>query len=94
MSGLKLVVAFCGALLVGSAISAAPAAAAPMMDPFVSGSVQTETPNVEKARIVCNAWGRCWRTRPRYYGPRFYGAPRIYGRPMYRRHYRRGYRRW
>ena len=91
MSGLKLVVAFCGALLVGSAISAAPAAAAPMMDPFVSGSAQTETQNVEKARIVCNAWGRCWRTRPRVYAPRFY-----YGRPAYRRGYgyRRGYRRW
>lgn len=85
MSGMKLVVAFCGALLLGSAFSAAPAAAAPMVDPFVSGSSQTQAPNVEKARIVCNAWGRCWRTRPRYYAPRFY-----YGRPVYRRHFYRG----
>ncbi len=91
MTKLKLVIAFCGALVAGAAGMSAPAAAAPMMDPFAAGATQSDAAqNVEKARIVCNAWGRCWRTRPRYYAPRFY-----YGRPMYRRHYhRRHWRRW
>ena len=94
MSRLKLVIAFCGALLAGgAAMSVSPASAAPMVDPFVAGSSQTTAPNVEKARIVCNAWGRCWRTGPRYYRPRYYRPryyrPRFYGRPGYRRHYRR-----
>ena len=28
---------------------------------------------VEQVRLVCNEWGRCWRTGPRYgyYGPRY-----------------------
>ena len=89
MSGMKLVVAFCGALLFGSAM-AAPASAAPMADPFVAGAAQTESPTVEKARIVCNAWGRCWRTGPRYYRPRYY-RPRYYRRGW---GHRRGFRRW
>ena len=94
MSRLKLVIAFCGALLAGgTAMSVSSASAAPMVDPFVAGSTQTTAPNVEKARIVCNAWGRCWRTGPRYYRPRYYRPryyrPRFYGRPGYRRHYRR-----
>jgi hypothetical protein len=37
---------------------------------------------VEQVRLVCNQWGRCWRTGPRYYGYG-YGAPR--------RYYGRGY---
>ncbi|HRY03464.1 MAG: hypothetical protein KDJ20_09000 [Hyphomicrobiales bacterium] len=94
MSKFKLVLAFCGALIAGgAAMSVSSASAAPMVDPFVAGSTQTTAPNVEKARIVCNAWGRCWRTGPRYYRPRYYRPryyrPRFYGRPGYRRHYRR-----
>jgi len=83
--------AIAAAVTLGAGIfAAAPASAAPMMDPFVAGAADTAVPSVEKARVVCDAWGRCWRTRPRYYAPRFY-----YGRPMYRRHYhRRYYRRW
>ncbi len=92
MSRIRLIVAFCGALAAGAAIMSAPAAAAPMVDPFVAGAAESTTaPTAEKARIVCNAWGRCWRVRPRFYGPRFYGG---YGyRPRY---YRRGWghRRW
>ena len=96
MSKFKLVLAFCGALIAGgAAMSVSSASAAPMVDPFVAGSTQTTAPNVEKARIVCNAWGRCWRTGPRFYGPRFYG-PRYYRPRYYRRHWRprRYYRRW
>ncbi|HMN73667.1 MAG TPA: hypothetical protein PKA55_17545 [Rhodoblastus sp.] len=91
MSKIRLILAFCGALAAGAVMMSAPAAATPTMDPFAGAATQsTSAPTVEKARIVCNAWGRCWRTRPRYYAPRFY-----YGRPMYRRHYhRRHWRRW
>jgi hypothetical protein len=46
---------------------------------------------VEQVRLVCNEWGRCWRTGPRYYryggyyGPRRYYGPRYgyYGGPRY-----------
>lgn len=95
MSKMKLVIAFCGALVAGAAAMSAPATAAPMVDPFVAGSAQTTAPNVEKARIVCNAWGRCWRTGPRFYGPRYY-RPRYYRPRYYRRHWgpRRHWRRW
>jgi hypothetical protein len=34
--------------------------------------------DVENVRVVCNRWGRCWRTARRYYGPRYY-APPAYG---------------
>jgi hypothetical protein len=33
---------------------------------------------VEQVRLVCNEWGRCWRTGPRYYRYGYYG-PRRYG---------------
>jgi hypothetical protein len=52
-------------------------------------------PLVEEARVVCNRYGRCWRTRghayghyrgPRYYG--YYGRPRYYAWPGYPHYYR------
>ena len=43
--------------------------------------------DVEQARVVCNRWGRCWRTGPRY----GYYAPR-YHRPYAYRPYGYGYR--
>lgn len=39
----------------------------------------------EPVRLVCNEWGRCWNTGPRYgyrygYGPRYrYYGPRYHG---------------
>ena len=37
------------------------------------------TAPIEQVRLVCNEWGRCWRTGPRYYrygyGPRPYYGP-------------------
>ena len=84
--------AIAAAVTLGASVfAAAPASAAPMADPFVKGATETGAPVTEQVRLVCDAWGRCWRTRPRVYAPRFYGGPRYYGRPMYRRHY--GYRR-
>lgn len=99
MSRSRTVLAISAALAFGAAVfAAAPASAAPMADPFVGGAAQSTTaPGIEQVRLVCDAWGRCWRTRPRYYAPRFY-----YGRPMYRRGWgyrggwghRRHFRRW
>ena len=72
--------------LAGAAVlSATTAAGAFPMAPI--GSTETL---IEKAAIVCNDWGRCWRTGPRYYrygyyGPRRYWGPRYgyYGGPYY-----------
>ncbi len=72
MSRTSLGLAVAAALSFGGlAMSTAPAAAAPMLDPGVASTTQNS--NVEKARIVCNRWGRCWR-RPNVWGPRFYGG--------------------
>src|SRR3989440_12771759 len=35
---------------------------------------------IEQVRLVCNQWGRCWRTGPRYYGYGYDGARPYYGR--------------
>src|ERR1044072_6410141 len=37
---------------------------------------------VEQVRLVCNEWGRCWRTGPRYYRYGYYGTRRYWG-PRY-----------
>lgn len=67
-------------LVLGAAVFAAtPASAAPMVDRGVVDAIQHDQAQVQKARLVCNAWGRCWRTRPRYYAPLY--APRPYYRP-------------
>ncbi|MCB1536083.1 MAG: hypothetical protein KDJ44_15550 [Rhodoblastus sp.] len=74
----KALIAMSAALVMGAAAFAAPASAAPMADRGVVAAIQQDHAQVEKARIVCNEWGRCWRTRPRYYAAPFYGPPRIY----------------
>lgn len=78
----------------GLAMTQTVAAAAPMVDPGVASAADLGS-SVEKARIVCDAWGRCWRTRPRYYAPRYYyGGPRFYGHRHYYGHRHRHWRRW
>ncbi len=67
-------VALATALAAGGLAVGGAASAAPMIDPGVA-TANARADGVEKARIVCDAWGRCWRTRPRYYGP-YYGPPR------------------
>ena len=48
--------------------------------------------NIENVRLVCNEWGRCWRTRGAryYYGDGYgyggYNSYNYYGGPRYR-HY-------
>lgn len=44
----------------------------------------------EKVALVCDDWGRCWRTRPRYYRYR-HGPPYRYGHYGPGRGYYRGY---
>lgn len=54
-------------------------------------------PLVQPARVVCDAWGRCFRVRPRYYGPTYVAPAYVQPFGFYqRRHYHRyGYgRRW
>jgi len=58
------------------------------------GNAATSGSDVQDVRLVCNRWGRCWRTG-RYYGPRYrpyygygYGYPAYgygYGRPYWGR---------
>lgn len=71
----------------GAVLSAATASAAPI------GLVQTQdVANVEQVRLVCDAYGRCWRQPNYYYGGPVY-APRFgYGYGGYRRGWRG--RRW
>lgn len=34
---------------------------------------------VEQVRLVCDRWGRCWRTGPRFYRHGYYGPRRYWG---------------
>lgn len=64
---------------------------------FAAGSVQAAPlmpmapsldAGVENVRLVCNEWGRCWRTGPRtYYGDSYGYNSYNYYQPRYRRHY-------
>ncbi|WGS23548.1 MULTISPECIES: hypothetical protein [unclassified Bradyrhizobium] len=56
------------AALGGVALTAAPASAMPNGIPNAG-----QVPNVERVRLVCNPWGRCW-SRPNYYGAYAYGG--------------------
>jgi hypothetical protein len=89
-SKVKLKYALVGlAALGGAALSAGTASAMPI-------GLATNTDiaaNVEQVRLVCDFYGRCFRTGPRYYG---YGGPVVgygYG-GGYRRYGYGGYRRW
>lgn len=63
-----------GAVAALAALSLSPASAFP-----VAPLGATASP-VEQVRLVCNEWGRCWRTGPRYYRYGYSGGP-------YYRHY-------
>ena len=90
---MKTLLSIAGAtMLLASAASAAP------LSPAAVGT--SEASNIDQVRLVCNEYGRCWRTRgPRYvyrgyddgyYGGRSYGyyggGPAYYG-PGYGRGY-------
>ena len=83
MSQKTLGLAVAAALTFGGwAISAAPAAAAPTLDPFLGSAANVDREKPEQVRWVCNRWGRCWWRRS-HWGPRYYG-----------RHYWRGRHHW
>jgi hypothetical protein len=48
----------------------APASAAP----FGAKNVMNPDPSVEKARLVCDEFGRCWQSQPAPYVPRTSGG--------------------
>jgi hypothetical protein len=83
---MKTLLSIAGAtMLLASAASAAP------LSPTAVGT--SEASNIDQVRLVCNRYGRCWRTGPRYvyrgyddgyYGRRGYG---YYGGPGYGRGY-------
>src|SRR4029077_5979976 len=82
MKAIKLILA--AGVLSGGLLAATAATAMPVA-PLPSDTLN----NVEQARYVCNAWGRCW-WRPNYYsGYRAYGYA-----PRYHRRWHRGYRHW
>lgn len=86
----KLKYALAGLTALGGLAMVSGTASAMPMSPI------TQTSNVENVRLVCDAYGRCWR-RPNYYAPRYYAprvyAPRYYGGYGYG-HRRHGHRRW
>jgi hypothetical protein len=73
--------------------AAATAASLATTTPIAAQTLTTETANVEQVRLVCDEYGRCYRTAPRYvqryysgderyvmrrdYG--YYGSPGYYG---------------
>ncbi len=70
-----LLIAAAGALLATSA------SAAPLMNQNPAISPSSSTENV---RLVCDDYGRCYRTRgPRYVQRGYYGDPYAYGRRGY-----------
>lgn len=68
-------------------VSASSAMASPL---GLTSSPPAVSSMVDQVRLVCNQWGRCWRTGPRfvygggYYRPRPFYGPRYYGGPHYR----------
>jgi hypothetical protein len=73
----KIAFAAVAALTVCSASSAI---AGPLS---VTSSQPKASSMINEVRLVCNEWGRCWRTGPRFGYSVGYGAPR--------RFYRQGY---
>jgi len=76
------------AIVLTSAASAAP------LNPTAIGS-SAEVAGIEQVRLVCNEYGRCWRTGPRYvqryYGDDGYVVRRSYGYYGGPGYYDRGY---
>lgn len=86
----KLAVALFGLSALG-ALATMPTGANAMPTAPLSGV----SSQAEQVRLVCDAWGRCWRRPNYYYAPRYY-APRVYApRPYYGPRFHRGWRhRW
>ncbi len=77
---------------VAAMIALAPSAASAL--PVVAkGAISSATAGVEQVGLICDDWGRCWRTAPSYYGGGWGPGPYYGGgwrpRPSY--YYGRGY---
>ena len=86
---MKLKYALVGLVALGGAALSAGSASAM---PFGLATKADIASNAEQVRLVCDQYGRCYRTGPRYYG---YGRPFV--RPGYGRGWHRGWhhgRRW
>ncbi len=75
----SLQIALAATLSLG-ALAAGGATAAPVLGAGASGAIDFDG-GVEQARVVCDQWGRCWRTRPRYYRPPPPPPPGMWGPP-------------
>ena len=80
---MKLKYALVGLAALGGAALAAGTASAMPIGLATNADIAS---NVEQVRLVCDVYGRCFRTAPRYYG---YG----YGGPVVRYGYGGGWRR-
>ncbi|MDF2119729.1 hypothetical protein PY365_29630 [Roseiarcaceae bacterium H3SJ34-1] len=64
------------AVAASTLVSASSAIAGPL---GITAAPPAVSSMVDDVRLVCNEWGRCWRTGPRY-GYGYYGGPRrVYG---------------
>ena len=74
MSRTSLGLALAATLALGGfAATPSQASAAPMLDPGVASASDLAGAKPDQVRLVCDAWGRCWR-RPNYWAPRpYYG---------------------
>jgi hypothetical protein len=77
----KLTYALVGLAALGGAVLSAGTASAMPIGLATNADIAS---NVEQVRLVCDGYGRCFRTAPRYYG---------YGGPVVRYGYGGGYRR-
>jgi hypothetical protein len=73
--------AFAGLAALAGLAAAGPASAA-MPNGLPTGATQQR--DIENIRLVCDIYGRCYRT-PRYYygGPRYFGGGYGYARPRF-----------
>ncbi len=87
MTGTPIKFAVAGALALGAAFVAAPASAAPMLDPGIAHSSDLSGAKPEAVRWVCGPYRCFWRPGPRFYGGYGFYGPRPfrgygYGRPF------------
>lgn len=84
-SMMKSKFALIGLAILGGVTLSAGAASAMPAGPVSAAGVNSD---IEQVRLVCNRWGRCWRTGPVYVRPYgYYGYG--YRRPRYYGYYRR-----
>ena len=81
MTSTPIKFAIAGALALGAAFAAAPASAAPLLDPGVAHASDLAAAKPEAVRWVCGPYRCFFRPGPRFYGGGYgyYGPRRFYG---------------